>query len=392
MLLLMRIGIEATCWSNPRGYGRYARGVLTALLADPPLEYTFTLFTDAHTVQNWHLPDRARQIVVDTGASQTEAASASGRRSLGDMWAMAQAVRREPLDILLFPTRFTYFPVWTNAKIILGVHDVIAEKYATLVFPRWQNRLLWQLKGWLGRWQAHRILTVSDYAQQGIVDWFSWPKDRIGVVGEAPAGCFRPISNPNIIHPTLTKHNLTPDTQYLMCLGGLNPHKNLPLFLRVFAEVRQAHPALHLVLVGPAESDTFTPGVANLRQLAEQLGLTEYIHFTDFIPDEEVVHLLNNAYLLVMPSLEEGYGLGAVEAAACGTPVVATQNSPLPQLLAGGGLFVEPTDANALRDAITTLLNNPTRRDEMAQIALQRAQSLTWEKAAEELLELIANC
>lgn len=388
----MHIGIEATCWSNPRGYGRYARGVLTALLADLPPEHTFTLFVDEHTAQNWALPVGARQVVVATAVGQTASASANGRRSVGDMWAMARAVGREDLDVLLFPTRFTYFPVWTRAKVILGVHDVIAEKYATLVFPRWQNRLLWRLKGWLGRQQARMILTVSEYAKEGIVDWFGWRGDRVWVVGEAPAGCFQPLTDPNIITSTLTKHNLTHHTQYLMCLGGLNPHKNLPLFLQVFAELRDDFADLHLVLVGPAESDTFTPGAANLRRVAKQLGLTDVVHFTDFIPDEEVVHLLNGAYLLVMPSLEEGYGLGAVEAAACGTPVVATQNSPLPQLLAGGGLFVDPTRPAALHQAITQLLNHPAQRDAMAAIALQRAQTLTWEKAAQQLLELIAIC
>jgi glycosyltransferase involved in cell wall biosynthesis len=147
---------------------------------------------------------------------------------------------------------------------------------------------------------------------------------------------------------------------------------------------------LQLVLVGPAESDSFTPGAATARQIVAQSGLSEAVHFTGYLPDTEVACLLNAAQLLAMPSLEEGYGLGAVEAAACGTPVVATKHSPLPQLLAGGGLFVDPRRPQEVTAALAEILGDKSKRQEMGRVALSRAQELTWQRAAGQFLELLA--
>jgi glycosyltransferase involved in cell wall biosynthesis len=388
----MRVGIDATCWSNPRGYGRYTRNLLSALLAERD-HHEYILFVDRETFTNsaWPMPMDAQIVVVPTRVSPSAAASAAGRRSLFDMWRMAAAVGRTALDLLFFPSVYTYFPVLPRFRILLGVHDVIAEAYANQVFPSRFHRLLWLTKGWLGRSQANWIVTVSDHAQNRIIDWFRWPPQRIWVVGEAPAPIFRPLEDRTAIERVLLKQGLTPATPYIICLGGLNPHKNLTLLLEVVADLRSEAPFadLHLVLVGPAESDTFTPGVASLRQVVERLGLNAAVHFTGYIPDDEVVCFLNGALLLAMPSLEEGFGLGAVEAAACGTPVVASCNSPLPRLLEGGGFFIDPQQPQEWRPALARLITDKALRCQMGCIAQRRAEALTWQRSAQEFRALL---
>ncbi len=390
----MRIGIDATNWSNPRGYGRYARGVLTALLAQPD-RHQFTLFVDNHTYaqKTWPLPAGAEIIVINTGAAPTEAASASGRRSLADMWAMAAAVSRAQLDVVYFPSIYTYFPIRTQAQILVGIHDIIAENYPELVFTDRKQRFFWNLKSWLARRQADYIVTVSDHAQAGIVRHFRWPQERAWVVGEAPDPIFRPMDDPSAIHDVLVAHNLTAIPRYLICLGGLNPHKNLTMLFEVLAEMRQEanFADLHLVLVGPAESDSFTPGAGKARSAIVNLHLDGAVHLTGFIPDEDVVCLLNEAQALVMPSFDEGYGLGSVEAAACGTPVIATTSSPLPRLLSGGGYFIDPHQPAELKEALRRLLSDEAQQRQMGQIALARARELTWTRAADQFRELLAH-
>jgi len=87
--------------------------------------------------------------------------------------------------------------------------------------------------------------------------------------------------------------------------------------------------------------------------------------FTGFVNDDEVVHLLNVAQALVLPSMAEGFGLPAVEGAACGVPIIATRNSPLPDLLKDGGIFIDPNAPAELTNALSIMLSDPARRNEM---------------------------
>jgi glycosyltransferase involved in cell wall biosynthesis len=388
----MRVGIDATCWSNPRGYGRFTRNLLDALLAEPQ-RHQYVLFVDQATYEHcpWPLPAGAEIVVVPTQVAPSAAASAHGSRSLPDLWRMAAAVAKTKLDVFFFPSVYTYFPAPPGLRVLLGVHDVIAETYAKQVFPARLPRLLWNAKGWLGRLQATYIVTVSDYARDRIAEHFRWPADRLWVVGEAPAPVFRPLADRQATEAVLAGQGLDGNARYIMCLGGLNPHKNLPMLLDVLARLHTdpRYADLHLVLVGPAEEDTFTPGAGSLRRRLQELRLEHAVHFTGFIDDEVVVAWLNGALALVMPSLEEGFGLGAVEAAACGAPVIATCNSPLPQLLAGGGYFVDPQRPEQLQTALTALLDDEARRRQLGAAALRQAQALTWGRSAAQFLALL---
>lgn len=386
----MRIGIDATCWSNPRGYGRYARGLITALL-DKPESHEFILFVDNYTHANWSLPDCANRIVVETKDPPSLAATASSRRSVNDLIAMGSAVSSTPLDVFFYPSVYTYFPIKTRAKIALGIHDVIVEEYPKLIFPDSRQRLLWFLKSWVARWQADYIVTVSYHAKDGIMHRFDWPPELVWVVGEAPDPIFRPIEDRDQINYALDKIKLDPGTRFVICLGGLNPHKNLSMLFEVFAELRSApkFSDLHLVMVGPAETDVFTPGVMEARRTVSQLSLDDAVRFTGFLPDNEVACILNAAQVLVLPSFNEGFGLGAVEAAACGTPVIATKNSPLPRLLNGGGIFIDPHKPGRLKGALVEVLSDEPKRNRLGSTALICSKSLTWERAADEFQELL---
>jgi glycosyltransferase involved in cell wall biosynthesis len=137
-----------------------------------------------------------------------------------------------------------------------------------------------------------------------------------------------------------------------------------------------------LLLIGDL-GDPFTPGIAALRQHLRARDAESAVSFAGFRPDAEVAQLLNAATLLALPSWTEGFGLPAIEAAACGTPVVATTRSSLPRLLEGGGLFVDPARPDELTDAIGRILSDPALRARFGARARERASELTWSRAAE---------
>lgn len=388
----MRIGVDVTCWANRRGYGRFTRGLLNALFA-VDRGHDFVLFTDTQSYAHSQLPASVPCVVVPTARGATEAASADGRRSLRDMWAMQAAVARSPLDVLFFPSVYTYFPVLTRPTVILGVHDVIAEDYPDLIFPNRHHRRLWALKSWLAHRRANYVLTVSEYAKQGIIRHFRHRSERVWVVDEAPDPIFGPLDPGQIDRQLLARYGLALRDRFLIYLGGVNPHKNLGALIDTLAALRRqsAYADVRLLIVGDFQTDVFTPGYVALQERIQALDLAGAVAFTGFVPDAEVVHLLNAAQLLVLPSFAEGFGLPAVEAAACGTPVVATSNSSLPTLLAGGGLFFDPHQPAQLTAAIERLLGNQPERLRMGRIACERASRLVWERAAEQMIGLLAH-
>jgi glycosyltransferase involved in cell wall biosynthesis len=384
----MHIGVDATCWSNTRGYGRHARALLSALVhLDAENRYTFIMDApeDSATVP----PEVAVQL-VHSSAPTALAASSHGHRSPRDLWLMSRAMSSPEFNVLLFPTVYSYVPVFSHAKKVVMIHDVIAEQYPKLTLPSPSARLFWKAKVALGRWQADAIVTVSDYSRQGILKRFNTAAERLFVVGEASDPIFRVLADPR---PTLRLNSLgiTANGRTVAYVGGFSPHKNLATLVAVFATLaaQTAFSDIRLVMVGEYSREVFHSYFDTVREMVERLGIAERVIFTGYLPDEELVVLLNLATVLVLPSLMEGFGLPAVEAAACGCPVIATLASPLPMLLGDGGLYIDPAQSEDLEAALARVLASDSLRQRMRVAGLMAARQLTWEAAARQMMNLI---
>lgn len=389
----LRIGVDGTCLGSGRGYGRFLRELLPPLLADPG-PHAWILFVDEATAEGVALPDMP-VVRLRTAESQAAAASARGRRSLADLRRMGRGVAEAGLDLFWFPSLYSYFPVPGRLPVAVTIHDTIPERHGAIVFPSRATRLAWRAKSWLARRRAAAILTVSEYARRSLAQVFGLPSERIRVTPEAPSPAFGPVADPEPGRRWRVAHGLPADAPYLLYVGGFNPHKNVLGLVRAFAGVarRELAPDLRLLLVGDHAGDVFHGNVAAIRAAIAEAGLSERVHWTGFVPDEALRLLYAEARAVVLPSLEEGFGLPAVEGAACGAPCVATRESPLPDVLAGGGLFFDPRDPEALEGALASLLTDPVRRDELAETARKRAAALSWEataRATREALEWTA--
>jgi glycosyltransferase involved in cell wall biosynthesis len=384
----MRIGVDATCWQNTRGYGRHARSLLTALVQQDK-ENLYTFFMDS-TENVEQLPPAAEITLVRASAPTAVAASANGHRSARDMWRMARAMSDASFNLLLFPTIYSYVPVLSPARKIVMIHDVIAETYPDLTMPRRSGRLFWKTKVALGRWQADAVATVSDYSRRGIVEQFGIDPERVYVVGEASDPVFRVIDNP---HPTprLLSLPLNSDNRTVVYVGGFSPHKNLEALVTAFANLARqpSFKDVRLVLVGECKQEVFHSYAGTIRRQIAELNLQDRVMFTGYLPDDELVVLLNLATVSVLPSLIEGFGLPAVEAAACGCPVIATTESPLPALLGEGGLYFNPQQSRELEAALMAVLESETLRRKMSKAGRAAASKLTWKAAAQQMVDLI---
>jgi len=384
----MRIGVDATCWHNNRGYGRHARALLGALARlDTENRYTFFLDADEGLTT---LPPGVEARLVRAASPAAVAASANGHRSAGDIWRMSRALSDPKFDLLLFPTIYSYVPVFSRAGKIVMIHDVIAETYPRLTLPHTLQRLFWRAKVALGRRQADAIVTVSEYSRQGIARRFKLAPERIFVVGEASDPIFRLLSDARLT-PLLNTLGLSLDHRSIVYVGGFSPHKNLESLVAAFAGLaaRPAYSDIRLVMVGEYEKEIFHSYFGVIKHQVEKLGVAERVIFTGYLSDEELVVLLNCATALALPSLIEGFGLTTVEAAACGCPVIATTASPLPELLGEGGVYIDPHNPVELEESLSRVLDSESLRRKMREAGLAAAGRLTWETAARQMKALI---
>ena len=385
----LRIGIDATCLASGRGYGRFVRELLPPLLREDD-QNEYVLFADEHTAAELEgLP--GSHVLLATSQPQVQAASARGRRRLSDMWRMGRAVAEASLDIVYFPSVYSFYPVPGPTPVAVAIHDVIPERYGDLVFPTRWNRLLWNAKVFWARRRARALITVSDWSRRALCEEFGTPRSEIYVTLEAPAPSFRPADEPETRRRWLVAHGLPEDADYFLYVGGFNPHKNLAMLIDAFAEQSRKRPALQLLLVGDHEGDVFHSDVAGLRERIAGRGIADRVHWAGYVEDEPLRHLYSGALALLLPSLEEGFGLPGVEAAACGTGCIATRNSPLPEILDGAGIFVDPHDPAALRAALTLVADDPAVRLGFGATALERVASLSWSSTARQTREALCS-
>lgn len=383
----MRIGVDATCWANPRGYGRFARELLRALVPEAP-QHEFVCFADRPALDSFPFSAaNVRRVEVPLAVSPVSAAAAGGYRSPLDMLRLTRAVYRERPHLFFSPSVYTYFPLPPGQRAVVTVHDAIAERFPELTLPTARARLFWKLKVSLALWQARLVLTVSEYAARDIAAVLRIPRDRIRVAVEAPAAAYRP-SDAADVAAAASRAGLPAGAAWFTYVGGFNPHKRVRAIIGALGDLAASlgHETPHLLLIGPASQDVFHSELKELRALVQDRKLQPLVHWLGFVPDEELRHLHTGALATLLPSSCEGFGLPAVEAAACGAPVIATTESPLPELLEGGGVFVRPGDDETLYTAMLMLVRDPERRRTLGARARERAGRLTWRETARSTL------
>ncbi len=387
----MRIGVDACCLANQRGYGRFTRELLAAMVAQAP-DDEFVLFVDEQAAAALDITaSNVRPVKVGQTVAPTRAAAADAYRSPLDMLRFTAAVWRERLDVFFSPSVYTYFPVPPRLPLVIGVHDAIAHRHPELTLPSGRARLFWNLKVRLALKQADLVLTVSDFAARELEEVLRIPTDQIRVAVEAPAAVYRPSADRAEISAAAARAGLPANAKWLIYVGGFNPHKRVDRIVRAHARLLGERPGeeILLLLVGTTTNDVFHGELEHIRRTITNVGTEPHVRWLGFVPDEELRHLHSGALALLLPSESEGFGLPAVEAAACGAPIVATTSSPLPQLLEGGGIFIAPGDEDALTDALRVLSHDESLRKRFGETARMKAGQLGWKQSAHSALSAL---
>jgi glycosyltransferase involved in cell wall biosynthesis len=380
----VRVGVDATSWVNRRGFGRFARNSLRALV-ESDHDSTYVMYIDSMTAEHADLPSQAETRRVHLRQAPSEAASATSNRSLGDLLRMMMAVRGDRPDVFLFPSMYTYFPV-VGTPTVVGIHDAISFELPKLTVPGARARLFSRTKERMALAQATRLFTVSRAAQLAIAASLGISEDRLTIVPEAPDPIFTPASD-QAVKAAKAAVGLREDERYLLYAGGISPHKNLETL--IVAHARLAAPRPRLVIVGDLEREVFVSAAATVRTQIATLGLEADVRLPGFVSDEVLAALYSGAAAAVLPSLAEGFGLPAVEAAACGAPLLLSDIAAHRETLAAGAVFFPPQSAERLAEELRRLLGDEAARREVARRCREAVAGLTWSAAAAVLRSLL---
>lgn len=385
----LTIGVDATTWWNRRGFGRFIRGQLAAMLAEPR-SHRFILFVDREPAEEMLQPN-VEIVRVQTTATATDSAVADGSRKIRDVLAFTRATSARPLDIFWFPAVYSWYPIGRGIPSIITFHDAIAEHYTDLVLPQLRGRLLWNLKVWLARRSASHIATVSQAARHEIVRFLKIPPEKISVILEAADARFAPVADPAERRAMRESLGLPLHRRLILYVGGLAPHKNLLGLIDGFANAigDDRHGDLDLVLAGDPKGDGFHSNVEELRERIAERGVGPRVHFPGFVPDEALAALYSDALAVAMPAFSEGFGLPAAEAIACGTPVIATEGGAVAEVVGPAGLFFDPRDPGDIARAIDSVAGDGATLERLQRACLPRSSELSWKHSAAHMLDLL---
>ena len=266
-------------------------------------------------------------------------------------------------------------PLFCPIPSVVTIHDL-----AFLSFPQTFRRLNRRYLMWATRTSARRagrILAVSEATKHEIVRLLGIPPERIIVTYDACDARFQP-PDPTVLE-AFRRHNGLPE-RFILFLGTLEPRKNIPTLLDAYASIAPYTDAL--LIIGGAKGWLYDAVFAK----AEALALGDRVRFVGYI-DQAVQPLwYAAATVFVFPSLYEGFGMPPLEAMACGTPVVTTTSSSLPEVVGDAGITVSPTDANELGTALLRVLNDAALRAELRERGLRQAGRFSWHETAKRTL------
>lgn len=231
-----------------------------------------------------------------------------------------------------------------------------------------------------GMLRAGRIICVSEHAKRELLVEADYPPDRIAVIHHGVDPAFRPI--PKAESRWLREKLLQPGERFLLLhVGHSAPRKNVETLYRVVTILRQNGWAVRLVRIG-------RPPTAAQAELIKELGVAPFITHLSTLPNQELPTYFAAADVFVFPSLYEGFGLPLIEAMACATPVVCSDWGLFHEVCYDAAIYANPRSPEALARAITDALDNQTLVADIRERALSRARKFTWDRAAQQVLDV----
>lgn len=372
----MKIGVDARFLTHSQrgGFKTYTENLIAAL-ATVDTENEYMLYLDRPPHQKTTLP-RSPNFTFRIVPGLFPLVGMPWREQV----ALARQVARDRIDLLHSPCLTA--PLKLSCPSVVTIHDMLwffPEKFSR--GNTWSVRR--KLMEWYYRWipqyaakKASAIITVSQAAKESIGEYLKLNDNRIFVTHEATSPFFRQVNDDQQIEAVCCKYRLPPE--FILAIGSADPRKNIKTLVQAYTLLpAELQSRFRLVIVW-----THSFLAAELTRHIESLRLTERVQFLEQVPNEDLVLIYNAATLFVFPSLYEGFGLPVLEAMACGTPVIAANNSSIPEIAGEAALLVDAQDPRRMAETMRLALCDRTLRVNLTQKGLERVKNFSWEKCA----------
>ncbi|TGC10614.1 glycosyltransferase family 4 protein [Methanolobus halotolerans] len=297
-------------------------------------------------------------------------------------------MKKEGIDVFHGLKNVAPYYNYSNTKTVITVHDI-----TPLIFPSMlplKAQMYWNIIKFNIK-KADKIISVSNTTKNDLIKTLNIDKDKISVI-------YHGISEEFKIIPTVEKNrsvylakyglNLPESSIVVLAVSTIHPRKNYLNLITAFNAVKEKSSIpVHLVIVGKVDNESYSKEV---NHLIATNNLSNNVHLLGYVPDEELPALYNLADLFVYPSIYEGFGLPILEAQACGCPVITSNLSSMPEVAGNGAILVDPTNMEEITSAIYTLVLDSRLRKELIEKGMENCKKFSWEKCAEETLNVYA--
>jgi len=270
-------------------------------------------------------------------------------------------------------------PMITPCPFVITVYDLTFLRYpeAFRPFNRWYLRYFttYSVK------RAQAIIAISESTRQDVINLIGKPPDQVHTIYCGADPSFRPLPSNEI--ETFRQSQQLPQA-FVLYLGTLEPRKNVAGLIRAYATWYQQDPQAPLLVIAGGKGWYYQ----QIFELVETLGLVDKIYFPGYIPQADLALWYNAASLFVYPSYFEGFGLPVLEAMACGTPVITSNTSSLPEVAGQAAMLVDPKQPIALTVAMQQIMQSSEKRQLMRQAGVKQATQFRWEKTAQETVAI----
>lgn len=276
---------------------------------------------------------------------------------------------------LLFAAR-NVMPLMASCPTVIGVLSMHLN-YENERLP-WWRKLYGPFVLNASAKRASAYVSISKYAGETYIEKYGLPRERLFI---APLGYNRRCLQDDGTAQAVEERWF--NSEYLLFVSTLFPHKNIRFLLDIFARVVKSRPSTRLIIVG---RDVFGE-MAKLKRQVDDLHIANKVMFTGAVSDHELRKLFANAHVFVFPSLIEGFGLTVLEAMANSVPVVTSNRTSIPEVVGEAGIVLDPEDEQAWADIIVDILNDDRKRNDLSRRSYEQARLFTWRRTAEIVLD-----
>lgn len=288
-------------------------------------------------------------------------------------------LKKEQLDLVHFP-HFNV-PIFYRRPFVVTIHDLTHTLMPGRKKSRWYKRLAYGFVIWNAVKSSKKIIAISQSTKHEIINYFKIASQKIEVVYEAVNPTFRMINKEKAFELVSNRFGIA--KPYILYVGVWRRYKNLPNLALAFDRLRQQGFDYQLVLAGA--TDPFYP---EIKGHVARITYHESVIMPGRVSDEDLLYLYNAADLFVLSSLSEGFGLTALEAAACGIPIACSDIPTLREIMGASAVYFDPMNVSNMADIMADILNNPIRAEEMANASLRRTQYFSWKQAALDTIKV----